>query len=617
MLETPKAQAYFSFVILVGGLAVLFAALNVCASVALASPVARWSFEEVREHTVKDTVGNHTGTLKGTPQPVPGVEGQALKFDDELVSVPASPALQFSNATFSVTAWVNPYALDRGQQMIVAKNAYAAGQREWGLMLDKDNRFRFYVWQNGWKTIAAKTEPKPGHWHHLAVTVEQGLGRLYVNGKQEGEGTLAPAIPATDAPLTIGGVQDGRRLLQPFLGALDEVSLFNGVLTPATIVALADRQTTPHKIEVVEPVKIWSGKAVPKSAEIPVLQGVEFHVIKANEPEKDGYPWLHGVGLAWHKGKLYASFGHNRGAENTASEEARGRVSEDGGRTWSDVFTIDTGTDAPDLAVSHGVFLSHGGTLWAFHGAFYGSMGRIHTRAYTLDETTGKWQTKGVVVEGGFWALNQPVKMADGNWIMPGICAKQFSEKNTNPAAVAISHGDDFTKWDLVSIPVHEGIKLWGESAIVVDGPRVMNIARYGTKPLALVARSENYGRTWTASAPANLPMATSKPCAGMLSNGQRYLICTTTADSGGRRSPLTIAVSRAGESLFSKIFIIRPAVFPAGPGESNARSSLSYPCATEYQGKLYVGYSNSGGRGGNHNSAELAVIPIKALQGE
>ena len=146
----------------------------------------------------------------------------------------------------------------------------------------------------------------------------------------------------------------------------------------------------------------------------------------------------------------------------------------------------------------------------------------------------------------------------------------------------------------------------------------------YGRKPLALVATSDDFGRTWTPSRPANLPMATSKPCAGTLSSGQRYLICTTTADSGGRRSPLTIAISRPGEPWFSKVFVIRHAEFPAGPGESHARTALAYPCAIEHEGTLYVGYSNRGGGVGrkgtgrelwNNNSAELAVIPIRSLE--
>jgi len=69
---------------------------------------------------------------------------------------------------------------------------------------------------------------------------------------------------------------------------------------------------------------------------------------------------------------------------------------------------------------------------------------------------------------------------------------------------------------------------------------------------------------------------------------------------------------------------VIRPALFPEGPGESHEKASLAYPYATEHEGKLYVGYSNSGGNVGrsgtgrelwNNNSAELAVIPIAALK--
>jgi hypothetical protein len=122
---------------------------------------------------------------------------------------------------------------------------------------------------------------------------------------------------------------------------------------------------------------------------------------------------------------------------------------------------------------------------------------------------------------------------------------------------------------------------------------------------------------------PSNLPMTTSKPYAGTLSSGQRYLVCTTTADSGKRRSPLTIALSRPGEETFSKVFVIRHALFPEGPGESHQGAALSYPYAVEHEGKLYVGYSNSGDKSTrvgtgrelwNNNSAELAVIPVSEL---
>ena len=369
--------------------------------------------------------------------------------------------------------------------------------------------------------------------------------------------------------------------------------------------------TATHKIpERSQPFTLWTGSALPKTSAAEVLQGVQFHVIKKYGRKVDGYGFLHGVALAWHKGKLYASFGHNKGSENTLTEEGRYCVSEDSGKTWSKVRTIDVGIDDDDLAVSHGVFLSRGETLWAFLGAFHGFREQVHTRAYTLNEETGQWTAEGIVAKDGFWPMTEPVKMDDGNWIMPGFIVGQG-----NPAAVAISAGDDLKKWKTVVIPRSGQVgNMWGESSIFVDGPRVTNIARYGGKALALAASSNDYGQTWTPSIESNLPMAATKPCSGLLSNGQRYLICSTTADGGNRRSPLTIAVSRPGENTFPKVFVIRHAVFEDGPGESNPGAALSYPYAVEYQGKLYVGYSNNGQRQGNNNSAELAVIPIDGL---
>ena len=381
------------------------------------------------------------------------------------------------------------------------------------------------------------------------------------------------------------------------------------------ITLLSTLSVLPSQAAEPAPFPIWkSGVALAKAEELPEIRNVDFHVIKKWDKKSDGYTFLHGVGLAQHKGKLYASFGHNKGAENTVSEEAQYRVSEDGGRTWGPLKVIDAGGE-PDLAVSHGVFLVHQGALWAFQGAYYGKMKRIHTRAYLLNQKTGKWEKHGVVVKDGFWPMNQPEKMADGNWIMPGFAAGPYSNKGIFHAAVAISHGNNLTKWDFVKIPVAKNVKaMWGESAIFVDGKTIFNIARYGASPMALVAKSEDFGRNWSPSTVSNLPMTTSKPAAGILSTGQRYLVCTTAKGNGGKRTPLTIALSKPNENQFSKIFVIRRSRHDGKPGESADRLSLSYPYAMEYDGNLYVGYSNNGGRHGNLNSAELAVIPIKSL---
>ncbi len=555
----------------------------------------------------------------GTATKAAGVNGQCLVLDgSQVIELKDSGRLNGGAEGFTFSVWMNPYAPQSGQQLIAAKNRYSFGERQWSLAIESNGRLRAYLQQEKWKSINPVEALQPGRWYLVTLTVADAKAALFLNGQPAGEITLTKALPATEAPITLGGVNDRGRLLQQFTGAVDEARWEPRVWSAAEIAGIYQPVAATHEIPkaIIADTPLWDANVkLPKAADAPVLDGVTFQVIKANEPEKDGYIWLHGVGLAWHKGKLFASFGHNKGEENTHGEEARGRISADGGKTWGETFTIGTGAGVPDLSISHGVFLSHGGKLWAFHGAFYGRMQKIHTRAFVLEESTSAWQSQGVVVDDGFWALNQPVKMEDGNWIMPGIKAGAISETSKNPAAVAISHGDDFTKWDLVVIPAVEGLTMWGESGIIVDGPKVTSIARFGAKAQALIAVSKDYGRTWIASAPSNLPMATSKPAAGMLSTGQRYLVCTTTANSGGRRTPLTIAVSKPGESVLSQIFIIRPSAFPQGPGDVADGAPLSYPCAIEHEGKLYVGYSNGGGRRGNHNSAELAVIPIQNLR--
>lgn len=365
--------------------------------------------------------------------------------------------------------------------------------------------------------------------------------------------------------------------------------------------------------------------ALPKAADIPIVEGARFSVIKPYEFHKDGYRFLHGVALVWHNGRLFASFAHNKGEENTDSEEARYCTSDDAGKTWSPVARIDRGTK-PGESVSHGVFLRHKGRLWAFHGAFAGFLAKLHTQAYVWNDASSIWEPQGTVLEDKFWPCQEPVRTENGNWIMAGFRAGVTGEENPQPAAVAISRGDDPMKWDVVPIRAAPSNDLWGESTVFCRGQHVVNVSRYGAKARALMATSEDFGRSWTASTVSNLPMVTSKAYAGTLGTGQHYLIGSTAVDSGTRRSPLTIAVSRPGENVFRKVYVIRHAVFPEGPGESHPHAALSYPYAVEHDGQLYVGYSNNGGNVGrvgkgrelaNNNSAELAVLPIASLRAE
>ena len=125
--------------------------------------------------------------------------------------------------------------------------------------------------------------------------------------------------------------------------------------------------TALSAVAAAETMNLWNGAPVPRAAELERLEGVEFSVIKKHEPEQDGYDWLHGVALCWHKGRLWASYGTNRGKENTPTEEAHVRVSDDGGKTWGAVQVVAKGGKGQGF--SHGALASHDGALWCFAAA--------------------------------------------------------------------------------------------------------------------------------------------------------------------------------------------------------------------------------------------------------
>jgi hypothetical protein len=550
--------------------------------------------------------------VRGTANIATGAVGQCLVLDGESL-IELKESADLTSNSFSVSLWFNPYDLTGGQQMLAGKNRYSKNERQWSLTIEPDGKLKAHLQQGGWSTITCDQPLTAGRWHQATLVVATDKASLYLDGKPAGDVKLKIPIVTTEAPITLGGIWDANAVRQAFHGALDEFSVQPRVLTAEEIAASYQPISSTHKIpNFITGLPLWDdSQKLPKAAELPQVADAEFHVIKNQRPDTAQCRFTLGVGLAWHKGRLYASYGFNRGEENTPTEEAHVKVSDDGGKTWGPAQVIDAGEG--DLAVSHGAFLSQGGRLWAFMGAYHDhaqKYHRVHTRAYLLDEATGRWEPRGVVIEDGFWPMQEPQKMADGNWIMAGLHLSPFA-KGENLPTVAISKGDDFTKWESVLIPAAPGVgtNLWGESTVIVEGKKIINLSRYGKQARALFSTSEDFGRTWTPTAPSNLPMATSKPYAGTLSTGQRYFVCTTTADTAGRRAPLTIAVSKPGELLFSKIFLIRTSVSEKTPGVSDPKADFSYPYAVEHEGRLYIGYTHK-----SHMANELAVVPIESL---
>jgi hypothetical protein len=117
------------------------------------------------------------------------------------------------------------------------------------------------------------------------------------------------------------------------------------------------------------------------------------------------------------------------------------------------------------------------------------------------------------------------------------------------------------------------------------------------------MSTSTDCGRTWTTPAETDFPVVYAKMFAGTLSTGQHYLL-SNTPGRAHRRDLLTIAVTKPGERVFSKMWKLRDgyaADLEAGP-------EWSYPSAIEHGGKLFVVYTSE-----KHHCA-LSVIPIASI---
>ena len=221
---------------------------TVAAALPLGSPVGYWSFDrgDIEGYKALDRSGNgHDGVIDGAA-PVAGMAGRALRFDGSGGCVTID-GLGIKGKELSVSLWLRQEpAKDRVGRLIFMGGFLQVGFFDAAIFVHTGRPTKADV-----NTPLAEFGLVPGKWHHLAVTWDTAAANDNVNVYLDGSLRLAAdldharnvALDASRMVIASTGQPDAS---QSFAGTLDEVALYNTVLTAADIKRYANRILKRH-----------------------------------------------------------------------------------------------------------------------------------------------------------------------------------------------------------------------------------------------------------------------------------------------------------------------------------------------------------------------------------
>jgi len=199
--------------------------------------VGLWHFDEGKGDKALDSSkrGNH-GQIKGAGW-VEGISGQALSFNgkDAYVRIPTQG---FDYSEVTIEMWVKTDKWDDSSKTLYNMYGGKSGVSYIELNLYQNNLYWIDQGVNEFCITYDTSGISKGNWHHLAATADFNSDsyRLFLDGVEVGSSTTA-----SDAPIVPGTVYIGARyeanVSYYFDGCLDEVKVYNRVLTPDEIIS--------------------------------------------------------------------------------------------------------------------------------------------------------------------------------------------------------------------------------------------------------------------------------------------------------------------------------------------------------------------------------------------
>ncbi|MBN2374830.1 MAG: LamG domain-containing protein [Sedimentisphaerales bacterium] len=208
--------------------------------------VAYWNFDDGAGSTALDSVGSNHGTVSGA-QWVSGHTNGALNFDgsNDYVEVNEDSTLQGLGASiFSMSAWIYPTAVNSTYSIVRNDQDYIMFILNGKLRGEAFKSNTLYHEETGSNTIASNT------WCHVAVVWDGADFQMYINGTLHPSTTSHYSYTMHPHPLWIGRSSEYN---EPFPGSIDEVVIFNRVLSAGEVTQIYQNGLTVPNENTTEP----------------------------------------------------------------------------------------------------------------------------------------------------------------------------------------------------------------------------------------------------------------------------------------------------------------------------------------------------------------------------
>jgi hypothetical protein len=209
----------------------------------MVSFISYWKLDESASGSYEDSIGtNHGACAVSCPTPVSGkVNGGQSFSGTKGILIPYSDTYNFViGSSFSLECWVRKATPTTANAVALGRNHTTAVVHWWigiGYAVEPQ-KVRMFIRDSANKGygVSGTTTITDGEWHHIVGIQDAGAAeiRVYVDGVLEGTtptaytGNFTTSLPK----LALGYIEG---FTQPLVGDLDEVAIYNGVLTQEEI----------------------------------------------------------------------------------------------------------------------------------------------------------------------------------------------------------------------------------------------------------------------------------------------------------------------------------------------------------------------------------------------